>query len=174
MNSNTRTPIRMAILGVILLALVYAIYTSVTAEEKISARDQSPDFSLQSLQQKETVTLSDLKGKGVILNFWGSWCGPCLNEMPALEKQYQKWKDKGLVILGINIGETPVSVNNFVKEVGVTFPILLDRKREVTKLYHIGRIPASYFISPQGEIVEIFEGQMSESFIEERVKKILP
>ncbi|TGU42384.1 redoxin domain-containing protein, partial [Mesorhizobium sp. M00.F.Ca.ET.186.01.1.1] len=78
----------------------------------------APNFSLEQLNGPE-LALDDLKGKGVVLNFWGTWCEPCKKEMPALQEQYNKFKDKGLVVVGVNIGEAPVAVEPFVKQFGV-------------------------------------------------------
>lgn len=174
MNKKSRTYIRIAILAVLLMALVFAIYSSVTKDSKtVKVGSDAPNFSLQQLDGT-AVKLSDLRGKAVILNFWGTWCEPCKAEMPALQKQYEAYKDKGLVVLGINIGETPIAVQPFLKEYGVHFPILMDRKSEITKLYKIGQIPASYFIDKDGVVRDTFLGQMSEKLISEKVAKILP
>jgi len=94
--------------------------------------------------------------------------------MPALQKQYEAYKDKGLVIVGVNIGETPVAVEPFLKQFGVTFPILMDRESQITKLYRIDKIPSTFFIDPDGEVKEIFLGPLNEDMIAEKVAKILP
>jgi peroxiredoxin len=173
MDKKTRTFIRIAILGVLLAAFVFAIYSSVTDTTVVKAGKKAPVFSLPQLNG-ESIKLSDLKGKAVVLNFWGTWCEPCKAEMPALQKQYEAYKDKGLVVIGINIGETPVAVEPFVKGLGVEFPILLDRKSEITKLYKIGEIPASYFLDEDGVVRDIVVGQMTEKMISDKVAKILP
>ncbi|GAA4709395.1 thiol-disulfide oxidoreductase ResA [Brevibacillus fulvus] len=174
MDKKNRTYIRIIILGVLLVALIFAIYSSVVKDPGVvKAGDEAPNFSLQQLNGSN-VKLTDLRGKGVVLNFWGTWCEPCKTEMPALQKQYEALKDKGLVVVGVNIGETEVAVDPFVKSLGVQFPILMDRKSDVTKLYKIGQIPASYFIDEDGVVRDIFVGQMSEEFIADKVAKILP
>jgi peroxiredoxin len=174
MNKSNRTYLRVAILGILLVALIYALYTSLNKEPNaVKVGSKAPNFSLEQLDGPPLV-LDDLKGKGVILNFWGTWCEPCKAEMPALQKQYDKYKDKGLVVVGLNIGESPITIEPFVKELGVNFPIVMDRKSEITKLYRIGPIPTTFFISPEGEVAEIFIGEMKEAYIESQVKKILP
>ncbi|MDF2683639.1 MAG: thiol-disulfide oxidoreductase [Brevibacillus sp.] len=174
MNKSNRTYIRVAVLGLLLVALVFALYSSFVKDPNaVKVGRAAPNFSLQQLNGPE-IALGDLKGKGVILNFWGTWCEPCKKEMPALQQQYNQFKDKGLVVLGVNIGESPVAVEPFIKQFGVNFPILLDSDSQITKLYRIGPIPTTFFISPDGDVEEIFIGQLNEAMISEKVKKILP
>jgi peroxiredoxin len=173
MNKTSRTSIRVAILGVLLIALVFALYTSFVKDpNQVKAGHEAPNFRLQQLNGS-VMKLSDLKGKAVVLNFWGTWCEPCKAEMPALQKQYDTHKEKGLVVIGVNIGETPVAIQSFVDQYGVSFPILLDRDLQITKLYRIGPIPTTFFIDRDGEIEEIFVGQMTDTIISQKVAQIL-
>ncbi len=174
MNKSNRTYIRVAVLGLLLVALVFALYSSFVKDPNaVKVGKAAPNFSLQQLNGPE-MALSDLKGKGVVLNFWGTWCEPCKKELPALQQQYNQFKDKGLVVVGVNIGESPVAVDPFVKQFGVNFPILLDSESQITKLYRIGPIPTTFFISPDGDVEEIFIGQLNEAMIAQKVSKILP
>lgn len=174
MNKKNRIYVRVAILGLLLVALVFALYSSFVKDPNaVKVGSTAPNFSLEQLNGPE-MSLSDLKGKGVVLNFWGTWCEPCKAEMPALQQKYEALKDKGLVVVGVNIGEAPVTVEPFVKQMGVNFPILLDRNSQITKLYRIGPIPTTFFVSPDGKVEEIFIGQMNEAMIESKVAKILP
>jgi peroxiredoxin len=113
----------------------------------------APDFALPSLDGK-TVRLSDFRGtKGVFLNFWATWCGPCRLEMPTMEKAYQEYKGRGLEILAVSIDAGPKSVvKNFMQELKLTFPALLDPDMEVLRGYRFFAIPASVLIDKQGII----------------------
>lgn len=174
MNKSNRTYIRVAVLGLLLVALVFALYSSFVKDPNaVKVGKAAPNFSLQQLNGPD-MALGDLKGKGVVLNFWGTWCEPCKKELPALQQQYDQFKDKGLVVVGVNIGESPVAVEPFVKQFGVNFPILLDSQSQITKLYRIGPIPTTFFISPDGDVEEIFIGQLNEAMIAQKVSKILP
>jgi peroxiredoxin len=174
MDKNNRTYVRVAILGVLLVALVFAVYSSLEKDPNaVKVGKEAPNFSLEQLNGP-AITLSDLRGKGVVLNFWGTWCEPCKSEMPALQKQYELNKDKGLVIIGVNIGQAPATVDPFVKQLGVRFPILLDSQSQITKLYRIGPIPTTFFIDPEGVVQEIFVGELNEAMIADKVAKILP
>lgn len=133
---------------------------------------EAPEFSLQNLDGT-TVRLSDFKGKVVLLNFWGTWCEPCKEETPALEAAYQKLKDQGLVIVGVDLYNTERSRNYGVQEVrqfantyGVTYPILLDESGGVGQAYAIHPIPTSYFIDQQGKVRYLKVGQLNMSDVE--------
>jgi len=113
----------------------------------------TPDFTLPALTG-EAVRLSAFRGhKAVLINFWATWCAPCRLEMPTMEKAYQKYKGKGLEILAVSIDAGPKSaVKNFMEELGLTFPALLDPKMQVLHLYRLSAIPASFLIDKQGVI----------------------
>ncbi|PPA87989.1 hypothetical protein C4A76_10980 [Brevibacillus laterosporus] len=120
----------------------------------IKKGEQAPDFELNTLEGQK-VKLSTYRGQKVILNFWATWCPPCQIEMPDLQEFHQDYRQKGVVILGVNLTATEKnmeSVAGFVQQEGVTFPILLDVTREVAKRYQAISIPTSYFIDEQGII----------------------
>ena len=174
MNKKNRIYVRVAILGVLLVALVFALYSSFVKDpDAVKEGKAAPNFSLERLDGGE-LALADLRGKGVVLNFWGTWCKPCKEEMPALQKQYEVFRDKGLEVIGVNIAESPITIEPYIKQFGVEFPILLDRQSQITKLYRIGPIPTTFFISPEGTVEEIFVGQLNEAMIASKVEKILP
>ena len=133
----------------------------------------APDFTLVDLGN-ESHTLSDYEGQAVIINFWATWCGPCRAEMPALEAVYNKYRDDGLVLLAVNQAESPTTIQNFVDEHRLTFPILLDPNFGVSRSYEVQAYPSTYFIDRQGRIINAtFSGPMTESFIESQVLRIL-
>jgi len=122
----------------------------------------APNFQLNNLDE-ESVALSDFLGKPVLVNFWTSWCPPCRSEMPFIQDTFtdKKWADEGLVVLAIDIGESPSTVSEFVKEYGLTFPVLLDITRDVSLEYNVRAIPTTFFIDRQGMIREIRIGPFS-------------
>ena len=107
------------------------------------------DFTLEDLKGNQ-VTLSELKGKKVFLNFWATWCPPCKAEMPDIEKLYQETKDSDLIILAVNVGEDKKTVQDFITKNNYNFTILLDVKGEISQLYQVSGIPTSYFIDTNG------------------------
>ncbi|HLC40786.1 MAG TPA: TlpA disulfide reductase family protein [Methylomirabilota bacterium] len=137
-------------------ALLCGLVGSAPAEEPDQAplqilepRRKVPDFSLQDLDGK-TVTLKEFRGKVVFLNFWATWCPPCREEMPAMQKIYTELQDKGLVMLAVNFMETPNTIRPFVKEHKLTFPILLDSGTVMVSFGVLG-LPATYLIDRQGK-----------------------
>jgi thiol-disulfide isomerase/thioredoxin len=112
---------------------------------------ESIDFRLDDLGGK-IVSLSSYRGDVVLLNFWATWCGPCRSEMGSIESLYSKFKDKGFVVLAVDLQEDPAAVSAFVKEFGLTFPVVLDRAGRVGYTYNARGIPTSYLINKKGEV----------------------
>lgn len=122
----------------------------------------APDFELTTLDGRK-VKLSDYRGKKVILNFWATWCPPCRAEIPDMDKFYSSYKDKDIVILGVNLTKAEqdqTSVKSFIKEYRVTYPIPLDKESLVAEMYQVSAIPTSYIIDPQGTIIQKIVGPM--------------
>ena len=112
----------------------------------------APDFALDDLTGKR-VTLKEQRGKVVFLNFWATWCPPCIQEMPTMEKLHQDLGKDGLVILAINFQETPSQVKEFFREHNLTFTALLDRDGKVFELYQAWALPMSAIVNKRGELV---------------------
>lgn len=172
---RSKTVTRLVILLVIFLGIGIALYNAFVKDKTVvKAGGPAPNFILSTLQGSH-VELSQLKGKGVLLNFWGTWCPPCRAEMPNIEKAYQQYKNKGLAVVAVNIGESEVPVTSFKNQYKVTFPIAMDRKKEITQLYGIDPIPTTYFIDKNGLVRNIvIGGPMSEQTIADNIKQILP
>jgi peroxiredoxin len=169
-----RTIIRVLVLGVIAVALGSAFYTAYSNDDSIVVEgDVAPDFILKNLQGEE-VRLSELKGKGVVINFWATWCNPCKREMPLIEEQYQVVKDQNIEILAINIAESHLAVSSFINRMGVTFPVLLDSHRVVTQRYAVGALPSTFFINKDGIVMDHYVGEMDEKILTERLASIKP
>jgi peroxiredoxin len=111
----------------------------------------APEFELRDPAGKQ-VSLTKLRGKVVLLNFWASWCPPCIEEMPAMEKLHQELTKDGLVILAVNFQEGPEQVKEFLAKYNLTFTALLDRDGKVSELYQAWALPVSVVISKRGEI----------------------
>lgn len=134
----------------------------------------APDFTLQALDG-ESIKLSDLRGKAVLVNLWASWCPPCRAEMPAMQRVYSEYRDKGLEILAVNATNQDQlsSATAFVEEMGLTFPILLDTDGEASRLYRLGSLPTSFFIGRDGKIEDVVVGgPMSEALLRIRVEQL--
>ena len=110
----------------------------------------SPEFSLTTPEGKK-LSLKDFRGKIVLLNFWASWCMPCREEMPAMEKLYQEYKEKNFVILAVAVKDRKQDAIDFAKELKITYPIALDPEAQVGSLYGAWGLPSTYIIGPKGE-----------------------
>jgi cytochrome c biogenesis protein CcmG, thiol:disulfide interchange protein DsbE len=143
------------------------IYLSRTSPRNASAQDLpaaqkgflAPDFELKTLDG-QSIHLADLRGKGVVLNLWASWCGPCQEEMPDLEKVYEAYHQEGLVVLAVNetLMDDRQSAALFASQHRLTFPILLDEDGSVGQAYRVQALPSSYFIGPDGIIQDVIIG----------------
>ncbi len=138
----------------------------------INVGDLAPDFEIVT-DSGETLSLSDLRGQIVLLNFWATWCGPCRVEMPDFEAAYQSHADEGFTILAVNNRETPDDVRGFRNEIGVSFPFALDEQGTVQTLYNVKGYPITYLINRAGVIVARFVGPMSAPQIQQAVDDAL-
>jgi peroxiredoxin len=109
------------------------------------------DFTLPTPDGKE-ITLSELRGKAVMVNFWATWCIPCRTEMPSMERLYKIFKESGFTILAVNFMENEEKVKQFVKEKALTFPVVIDRDGKISQLYRASALPVTYFIDNKGRV----------------------
>ena len=125
-------------------------YKAVPILQPMKDNAPTPDFSLMTPEGKK-LSLKDFRGKVVLLNFWASWCVPCREEMPAMEKLYQEYKQKNFVVLAVAVKDRKQDALDFVKELKLTYPIALDFDAQVGTLYGAWGLPATYLIGPKGE-----------------------
>jgi peroxiredoxin len=133
------------------LTLLFVLCASVQAAEEEGM--VAPNFTLKSLDGEE-VSLSQFRGKYVLINFWATWCGPCKIEMPSLEALYQRFKDKNFVLLAISndmFGAT--IVKPFVKANHLNFTILIDQRLKASNAFGVTSLPSTFMIDPKGKII---------------------
>jgi peroxiredoxin len=105
------------------------------------------------LTDEKTVNLKDYRGRFILLNFWATWCLPCLKEMPDFEKAYQQMGQEKLIVLAVGMGEDTKKISKFAEKYGFTFPMVADPKLEITNLYGVKNIPVTYLIDPEGVVL---------------------
>ena len=127
----------------------------------------APDFNLVSLDGQE-LSLQQLRGKPVLINFWATWCNPCVSELPLLDATAQKHLGE-LVVLGINQGESAAKVNNFVQLRGFSYSFLIDTAQDVGDLYKVSALPTSVFIDAEGVIRATHIGQILANELEQNL-----
>ena len=113
---------------------------------------EAHDFAGEMMDAK-TVNLQDYRGRFVLLNFWATWCSPCLKEMPDLENAYNEMGQEKLVVLAVGMGESVEKIKAFFNKYGFTFPLLADNRMKITKLYGVRNIPVTYLIDPDGVVL---------------------
>ena len=131
----------------------------------------APDFTLTTLDG-ETVQLSDLRGQAVIINFWATWCGPCLREMPDIQTVADKYEDD-LLVLAVNDAEPEGLVSSYITDLSLRFDILMDPTRDVQRLYQVRAFPTTFFIDKDGIVSDAVFGSMTRPIIENRVSAIV-
>lgn len=132
----------------------------------------APDFTLQDVDGK-TVKLSSYRGKPVWVNFWASWCPPCKAEMPYMKQKYAKYKDQGLVILGVDLREDAPTVKQFVTSNGYDWTFPMDVDGNVAQQYYVSAIPTHVFVGTDGVIKSMQIGGIPEGLMEQRLATIL-
>jgi len=131
-----------------------------------------PDITLPT-PDGEMLSLSDYRGQVVFLNFWGTYCPPCVAELPELQEVYDELKDEGFVIIGLNAEEKPEKVKAFVEENGITFPIIISDDATINPVYQLKHMPTTWFIDQNGILRGKIEGQMSKDMALKIAHKLL-
>ncbi|MCY8669806.1 thiol-disulfide oxidoreductase ResA [Bacillus haynesii] len=167
--------LRTAVLIALFSAVGFAFYQNLTPANKkngLGLNEQAPNFKLTTLNCEE-IELNKLKGKAVLVNFWGTWCEPCKREMPAIQDAYEQYKDKKFEIVAVNVQESDVSVKSFINNIGISFPIALDKTGEVYRSWNIFNLPSSIFINSEGIIERKYEGEISRKQLDQWINELL-
>lgn len=134
----------------------------------------APELDLHDLSGQQ-VTIASLRGKVVLIDFWASWCQPCAEEMPVLERLYQRYRGDGFTVVGVSVDRDLANVRGFLQRNPVTFPILHDASQRVVGRYGAPRMPTSYFIDRSGVVRHRQDGfHASEApRMEQRIRALL-
>ncbi len=136
----------------LLLTLVLMLpATAAWAVRAVEVDDPAPDFTLPMLDGGN-LRLQEQRGQVVLVNFWASWCGPCRQEMPLLDRMHQRYQDAGFVVLGVNVEGDKRLAQGLVQQTGVNFPILIDQDQKVSALYDVSAMPSSVVLDRNGVV----------------------
>ncbi len=146
------------------------------------ASGNAPEFELRTFDG-QALRLSELRGKAIVLNFWASWCQPCREEAPLLQAVWQKNRDQGLLVIGVDYVDTEAEALRYIKEFGITYPNGPDVGTKISHDYRITGVPETYFITRQGKVLSGKDsngraygnwiGPIPDYALQERVKKLL-
>lgn len=174
----------LALMVLLLLAAVVPLLSGIAvpertvqasgAEAAALTSDVAPDFTLKTLDG-QSVRLADFKGKVVLINFWATWCPPCVREIPRLVRISEKYADQGLVVLGVNttFQDDPAKVAQFVRDQNISYRVLLDPEGDASQKYPSRLMPTSYLIDRNGKVVYTKVGEVDEATLDEQVQSLV-
>lgn len=172
MTIRKRPLLSKVLLGVLVVATASVFYTNIFPKERVTHGKQA-DFTLNTVQGAE-VNLASLKGKGIIVSFWATYCPPCEKELPYLDQAYKKYKQQGVEIIGVNVAEPRIIVNKFLQQRNIEFPIALDWNGDVAEQYNVLALPTTVVIDANGEVIDEIVGELTEQKIEQIIQSIKP
>ncbi len=140
-----------------LTGLTFALFALTSLASSGLEGQAAPDFSLKS-STGENLRLSEFRGDVVMINFWATWCGPCRQEMPLLDELYDRYQRVGFNLLGVNIDDDSSRAMKMVADLGVSFPVLFDARKEVSKLYQVNAMPVTVLVDRDGNVRHVHHG----------------
>jgi cytochrome c biogenesis protein CcmG/thiol:disulfide interchange protein DsbE len=132
----------------------------------------APDFSLTTFKGN-TISLADLHGKPVVINFWASWCPPCKIEAPLIERTWRAYKSRGLIFLGVNIQDRKEDALDYMREFNITYPNGPDPSGEIAIDYGVSGLPVTFFVSRNGEVVRRWVGAIEKNVLTSSIEEIM-
>lgn len=172
-GKSQRSRVTSTIVGVAVVAFLLLLSYGLLARPEGGPLSEgpAPDFNLQSFDGGQ-LSLAALRDRVIVLNFWASWCDPCREEAPVLEKAWQEYQGQGVVFVGIACKDTEGKARAFLDEFGITYPNALDSDNKVARAYRILGVPETFFIKG-GQITDLYIGPLTEDQLVTRIEKLL-
>ncbi len=165
---------RTIILLILVGAVGYTLYQNfIVDKEKVQIGKEAPNFVITDMEGNK-ISLEDYRGKGVFLNFWGTWCKPCEKEMPYMNELYDEYKAKGVEIVALNADETNLAVKTFINQYQLKFPVAIDKGQQILNTYGVGPLPTTFLINKDGQVIKQITGTQTKEQIEGYLKEIAP
>lgn len=139
------------------LGLLVTVFAATSLASSGLEGQVAPDFALKS-STGENLRLSEYRGNVVMINFWATWCGPCRQEMPLLDELYTRYERVGFSLLGVNIDDDSRRAMQMIEDLGVSFPVLFDARKEVSKLYEVEAMPVTVLVDREGNVRHVHHG----------------
>ena len=142
------------------------------AAAQVGAGEAAPDFTLQTFDG-QTVKLSDLHGKVVLVNFWASWCIPCSQEAPDLENTWRQYKDRGVVFVGVDYVDTETEARKYLSHFNISYPNGADLGTRISQAYRIRGVPETYIVDRNGTLRATFIGPTTQAQLQAKIDPLL-
>ena len=136
-------------------------------------REPAPDLELPRLSGEGRQSLADYRGQVVVLNFWASWCEPCREESPLLQRWHERMQEGGGTVLGVDVLDVTSDARRFISEYGLTYPMLRDGGGDTREPFGIVGFPETFVLDREGRIAAVARGPVDERFMRERVEPLL-
>jgi cytochrome c biogenesis protein CcmG/thiol:disulfide interchange protein DsbE len=157
---------------VVLAAVIFAVQLGRQNQVQPRAGEMAPDFELTTFEG-ETLRLSELRDRVVLVNFWGSWCPPCHGEAPDLQALYETYGDRGFMVLGINWLDTPRDARAFIERYGITYINGEDTRERIAKAYHIQGAPENFLVGRDGRVVAAWLSPVTYDMVADELDRLL-
>ena len=158
-------------LAVVVGLLGLLVWKIVNQDQKQARKNgPAPEFTLPRLDRSGDLSLASLKGKAVVLNFWASWCAPCRDEVPVLERAWDRYRRHGVVVLGVDQQDLSSDARAFARKYGMSYPIVRDGPGHVVAKYGLTGVPETFFVGRNGKLVgPHVEGRISKRELAEGI-----